>query len=299
MLYYVENTNLNLENTIFYTYWFDSTTMGLALAKSKYPKIRVVSRAHRADLYEDAHIPPYIPFRQMNLERIDKVYAISNQGKNYISDRSRVPGDRIVTSRLGVDDPGFSTSYSRDGVLRIVSCSFLVPIKRVSLLSLGIRELADIRPDLRIEWNHLGDGPLKTELEAKARNLFNDSVKYHFYGRLPPGGIIKYYKDHNIDVFINVSKSEGIPVSIMEAQSCGIPVIATAVGGTSEIVNNENGILLNSNPTPIEIADALEKFSHSGEDILAKRKLSKFNWYSKYNAKINYNKFCDDLLTLQ
>lgn len=41
-----------------------------------------------------------------------------------------------------------------------------------------------------------------------------------------------------------MSDSEGIPVSIMEAMSFGIPVIARNVGGMSEIVNEENGLLL-------------------------------------------------------
>ena len=44
-----------------------------------------------------------------------------------------------------------------------------------------------------------------------------------------------------VDLFLTVSANEGIPVSIMEAQSFGIPVIATDVGGISEIVNNVNG----------------------------------------------------------
>lgn len=46
-------------------------------------------------------------------------------------------------------------------------------------------------------------------------------------------------------MFINVSSSEGLPVSIMEACSFGIPIIATNVGGTAEIVQaGVNGILL-------------------------------------------------------
>jgi len=43
---------------------------------------------------------------------------------------------------------------------------------------------------------------------------------------------------------MNLSETEGIPVSIMEAQSAGVPILATNLGGTSEIVNNENGFLV-------------------------------------------------------
>ena len=179
-----------------------------------------------------------------------------------------------------------------------MSCSFLVPVKRIGLLLKGIKIFAESRSNLPIEWNHLGDGPLRAQLEREARETMPSSVNFYFHGALANKDIINFYKKNPVDVFVNVSESEGIPVSIMEAHSCSIPVIATAVGGTSEIVNNENGFLLNNNPTPIEIADALEKFSHSSKDILAKRKICKFNWYSKYNANMNYNDFCDDLLML-
>ena len=61
-------------------------------------------------------------------------------------------------------------------------------------------------------------------------------------------------------MFINVSSTEGIPVSIMEAMSFGIPVIATAVGGTPEIVNNENGYLLSKDPSAKELAEVIQNF---------------------------------------
>lgn len=299
LLYFIENMNLDLENTIFYTYWFDPTTIGIILAKSQYPNIKSVTRAHGADLYEERHIPPYIPYRQIALNSIDQVHTISEHGQNYLRKRYRRYGRKDLTlSRLGVNNAGFDTAYSKDGIFRIASCSFLVPVKRISLLLKGIKIFSERRSNLPIAWNHLGDGPLRSQLEREARENMPPSVNCHFHGMLANKDVIKFYKNNSVDVFVNVSESEGIPVSIIEAQSCGIPVIATAVGGTSEIVNNENGILLNSNPSPVEIADAFEKFSQGGKDILTKRKCSKFNWYSKYNAQKNYNKFCDDLLTL-
>jgi len=49
---------------------------------------------------------------------------------------------------------------------------------------------------------------------------------------LPHNDVLNYYASNPVDVFINTSSSEGLPVSIMEAMSFGIPVIATNVGGT-------------------------------------------------------------------
>ena len=56
-----------------------------------------------------------------------------------------------------------------------------------------------------------------------------------------------------------MSETEGIPVSIMEAQSYGIPVIATNVGGTSEIVHDGiNGVLLSRNFDTADLLNAIE-----------------------------------------
>ncbi len=97
---------------------------------------------------------------------------------------------------------------------------------------------------------------------------------------------------------MNVSESEGVPVSIMEAQSFGIPVIATNVGGTPEIVNEENGHLLTANPTANEIASSFYDVAFNKEKWKNKRKLSHKNWEENFNAEKNYRAFADEILSL-
>ena len=98
--------------------------------------------------------------------------------------------------------------------------------------------------------------------------------------------VVGYMGNNPIDLFINVSSREGIPVSI-EAIAAGIPIIATDVGGCNEIVSNKNGILLNSDPSPEQISDAIT-------DILMKPdKLNKYQvgsldiWGKDFNIDSN------------
>ena len=86
--------------------------------------------------------------------------------------------------------------------------------------------------------------------------------------------IIDFYAKTPLDLFINVSESEGIPVSIMEAMSFGIPAIATNVGGTNEIVNQKNGYLIDSESTSEEISNYINNFL-----------------YIIKNVNINYKKY--------
>ena len=71
--------------------------------------------------------------------------------------------------------------------------------------------------------------------------------------------------------FINVSSSEGVPVSIMEAMTFVISVITTDLGGNTEIVNEQNGWLLPKEIYPISIKELLlSVFSMNQSEISRK-----------------------------
>lgn len=101
------------------------------------------------------------------------------------------------------------------------------------------------------KWFFYGSGPLLNELQGKVKDLKLNNHCY-FPGNIDHQELLNKYKNHDVDIVISSSISvpdifEGIPVSLMEAMSYEIPVIATDSGGTKELVNNESGILVNQN----------------------------------------------------
>jgi len=101
--------------------------------------------------------------------------------------------------------------------------------------------------------------------------------------------IFSFYRNQAVTWFVNVSESEGIPVSIMEAMSFGIPVIATNVGGSSEIVrNNKNGYLLEKE---FKIATLLECILDRQKEYIIKRQEAHRTWREQYQAETNYREF--------
>jgi colanic acid/amylovoran biosynthesis glycosyltransferase len=285
--------------TILYTYWLNGCTIGIALAKARNPGIKLVSRAHRGDLYEEIRDPPYLPCRGLMLRNIDRLFLISEDGRKYISERFPRFVDKYTVSRLGVPDPGFITPPSDDEVFRIVSCSYLIPVKRINLLIEGLREIGESRPNRHFKWIHIGYGPLESSLKKYASAILPPNTEHQFLGYLPYGGVMEWYRENPVDVFVNVSGSEGIPVSIMEAQSCGIPAIATGVGGTPEIVSEENGMLLDTDPKPQDIAETVLTMMDDPESAMKKRVKSKENWSKNYNSDINFAQFALTLRSLR
>ena len=288
---FIKTKNIDLENTIFYTYWFNHISAGIGLTRKMYPRIKIVSRAHNADLYEERYQPAYIPCRHETLSALDKLFLISENGRDYLFRRYPLFAGKYEVSRLGVEDAGFLSECQKDGIFRILSCSFITAVKRPDLLLTGMRELALLRPRQKFEWYHIGDGPLRPYIEELAKKILPGNIEFHCLGRLPNNKAILFYKNNAVDVFVNVSSFEGIPVSIMEAQNCAIPVIAAGVGGTPEIVSDKVGVLLGSNPQPEEIAEAICSLLDNPELAKEKRNASRINWESNFCADKNYADF--------
>lgn len=290
-----EQEEIQIQNTLFYTYWLRGQALGVALFVKDTTEAKFISRAHGGDIYEERHHPPYLPFRREILQSIDCVFTVSEDGSRYLQEKYPCAEGKVVVSRLGVNDPGFLTRPSDDGVYRIVSCSSLIPVKRLKLLISGIKLFALENPTRQIEWHHMGSGPLFVETGEYAGRILPDNVKWSLPGQLSNKAVLEYYNQYPVDVFVNVSSSEGVPVSIMEAQSCGIPVIAAAVGGIPEIVTDENGVLLGFNPESKEIADALTELE---KGAVSKRRASKSYWSDRYDAKMTYRIFIDQIENL-
>ena len=283
-------------DVICYTYWFTEVTTGLAWVKHELPALRLISRAHGYDLYEELYKP--WPLRPFSISLLDGLFADSDIGTAYLAEKYPQFKERYKTALLGVPEPGGVSQPSTDGVLRIASCSMINPIKRIDLLFAGILAAARKRKDQRIEWTHFGGAERQRFTERVAKE-FPSNAKGSFPGYQTQRHLIQTYLNAPVDVFVNVSSTEGTPVSIMEAVSCGIPVLATAVGGNVEIVQERNGYLLSENPTPDEIADALLIVCDNREEILKKRKGSRAVWQERYNETTNFEAFAQALVEIR
>jgi glycosyltransferase involved in cell wall biosynthesis len=295
---FVRRHQLEDSPTILYTYWLDYISGGLLVARKLRRGTIVVSRAHGFDLYEHRHHPAYLPCHATLVNQLDRIYLISEHGRAYLRDRQPEAADCLAVSRLGTRDPGFLSTPSADGVFRVASCSALVKVKRVDLLVEGLAMAARSRSTRKIDWIHFGDGPLRTDIEAMVARIAPKNFRWHFAGQVPNSDVFRSYQERPTDLFANTSESEGLPVSIMEAQSCGIPSMAPAVGGVPEIVSADNGFLLNAPASPRRICDALTTMLDSPEALCEKRHRSRADWQKRFDSGRNFSAFAKQLRAL-
>jgi colanic acid/amylovoran biosynthesis glycosyltransferase len=286
------------EIDLVYFYWMVPEALGaISFRESSRRAFSIVSRVHSGDLYLDLRIGRYIGLRDSIAAGVDEIYCISDYAKSYLTSKYPPVIDRVRVARLGVDDPGYLNVQPADAQLSIVSCSFVVPEKRVHLIVEALKFLLDRDPGLRIKWTHIGTGPLFEQLRASVDEKIRGRALVVFTGLLAQHQVMKLYREERFDVIVNVSDSEGIPVSLMEASSAGIPMIATDVGGNSEIVNAGNGILIAADADIATIAAALMHFADKPRASIYRTKARSY-WQEKFNASRNYDEFGQELARL-
>lgn len=282
------------EREVFYSYWLSYVPIAFSLYKLKEPQTRniFVARGHGSDIYASA-VGVHYPFRNLIFKWLDGISVISAYGKEFLEEKYPESRGKIHLSRLGVFD-NYQKKNSTDDY-RIVSCSSIISLKRVPLLFKSISSYADANPDKKIEWTHIGDGPMMGKLVEEIKANKRDNLECVLKGTLTNEEIMKLYKDTPYKCFVLLSTTEGIPVSIMEAIASGIPVIATNVGGVREIVNAQTGRLLDKDFTQ-------EAFDMALNDIYVNNACyseSAYEYFSNnYNAISNFGDFYDNYLNM-
>ena len=110
--------------------------------------------------------------------------------------------------------------------------------KRIDLLLDATPEILRRVPDARVAV--VGNGPLAESLRRQAERLgLNTEPRFRFIPFVRPAA--RYLR--SLDVFVLPSDWESLPIALLEALACGVPQVATDVGGTSEAVTPDTGIL--------------------------------------------------------
>ncbi len=292
---------------ILYSYWLtDTAFLGYRLLRRFHllGKKVFVSRAHGYDLYKERNHDLEFPFRTQIFDSLTKIYPCSKQGEDYLKQEYAFGKDKYVTKYLGTigeNEDERTHKKCSENFFVLVTCSNIIPLKRLHRLAEALYEIEKQHPDIakNMQWFCFGDGESERKLkEYCSANL--RCVNVQFKGRKTNKEIVEFYQSEHVDIFINVSETEGLPVAIMEAMAHRIPVIATDVGGTSEIVKNqENGILLEKNFENSQLVKAIFEFINM--PLSEKNSFSQkayYTWKSKFDCNINYNKFYDEIKKL-
>jgi len=236
----------------------------------------------------DAHIYMYMPIRaltiQESLSHADYLIPRSYKLGSILSDKGISPSI-IHPIYNGVDKSMFHTSYKSS-----VQVELGLDTKKRYLLYVGnfyivknpqllVKSFNECVSSSQVQDLHLllvGEGNLKEELDQLVLEM-GISKNITFLGRKTSSDVAKYMQAS--DLLCIPSFNEGLPNVLLEALSCGLPVVSTNVGGISEVLfNSRCGTLVNSFDTKAYSEAILSRLSQKADTDFIAGFSEQFSW---------------------
>ena len=219
--------------------------------------------------------------RSFSIKKSDIVVTPSKHLKNFILNLGFKNKIEIINN--GVFIPEENTNIFTNDQINITIVSRLVSHKNIKKI---IRAISDLNNPL-IYLNIIGDGPELNQLQ-KISLESNNKDNIIFHGKLNRDDINHIFLKS--DIYIQASNYEGLPHSLLEAMSYGIPVLCTPVGECKEILGNEDrGYILD---LPVSKNNIKSKISQIiGEKDIANKKGERGKDFinEKYNLTNSFN----------
>ncbi len=275
---------------IFSTWAYPDSFAGILL--SKMLKKPIIVKVHGTDINEYTQYWSRKKIIAFTLNNSDRVISVSKALRDRMIEIGVKP-EKIKVLYNGIDGELFKplNKFTIRNELKIDKnrkvILFVGNLKPVKGLAYLLEAFTDIIKKERqdIEMIIIGEGELRKELEEKIKKYGIQNFVY-ILGTKPHHEITKWM--NACDILCLPSLSEGVPNVILEALACGIPVVASNVGGIPEIINcSDYGILVepgNSHKLKQALLECLDKI-WDRELIHAYSK--KFSWLNNANELYN------------
>lgn len=216
----------------------------------------------------------------------DRVFPIAQRWLNRLRDEYGIPENSLRLNRLFVD-----TRVYRPAPLRVLSVGRFTERKGFHLLMDAAQQLSD----LDIAFIFVGFGPLNLRAMAEQKGIADRVI---VYDKMDQKQLRMIYQSVDIYCLPSITTreegAEGIPVVLMEAMACGLPVVATRCGAVDELVEE----ILVDEGSPEQLASAIRQLA--GDPALRRRQGEKNRKIvqEKYSIS-NVERFAAELVLLQ
>jgi colanic acid/amylovoran biosynthesis glycosyltransferase len=235
---------------IFYSYWANHTLLSFYFLKKKNNIFHCFARTLGSDLNGFIPKDDFVAFKKLKFKMLDFLIILNEGQRKKLKKEKLINDEKIIKCYQGVNLQTFDKIQNSDMTIHILSCGQLVHIKNTLEIINFIEKFNQLAKDYKIIYTCIGSGPELIKVK-KAAQLKLKYIKFNLIEKVP--NLIEFIKNNKIDFYINLSLSEGMSFAVMEAMSLGIPIICSNIPGNTEIINNQNGYVLNSlNSSKIE-----------------------------------------------
>ena len=237
---------------LIYSHYLLNSYAALRL-KKKY-NLPLVAIEHWSEVNKDV-LKSYVKYSGDKVYSIaDKVIAVSDSLKSMLNKHFHV--DALVVHNLVGEGFDYNPTSQRS-TFNFVTVGSLFHVKGYDILIDAFAKIASVNNNFRL--TIVGDGnqrPLLQQLITK----HNLQSKVSLVGRKSRAEVADILL--NSDVYVSSSRNENFSVSVLEALSIGLPVVATICGGIRECINDSNGLLVPTENVD-RLSDAMLKISQN------------------------------------
>lgn len=238
---------------------------------------RIIVNPHGLEAYQTISLKDYltgIPFRLIFNHLFRNSRNVVSLGGRLTGILNRVAGKkRVVVLPNAVNVPARGVRNYDSSPLQFLFVGRFALNKGINILAEAVKELNDEGYSGKLTFNLVGKGPLFEEYRKKY-NFGN----LHFLGFADDDKLNELYRTN--DVFVLPTLFEGMPTVVLEAMANGMPIIVTDVGATMEMVDRNNGFIIEKNDV-----QSLKKaiLNYHSMSVDARRSLSEYSYQKVSN----------------
>lgn len=283
--------------TVGYSYWGDTSAVALGYLKRIKPQIETVARFHGWDLYEERALEAYLPLRTATWRSLDFLVPISQHGVDYLKAKDGAGSPHnFRLAYLGVSKAKKFPEYTVDSCVQLISVINTSEVKRLDRL---ISVVNYLNTRINLKWTLVGIPHENLELLCSRMHV-RPIGNCYCPGVLSNEEVIRLYEEKSFDALLSLSDSEGVPFSMMEAMVHETPVLSTDVGGVSELVQQDRGLLFSVHDTDDSIATSIYNWLQRPlEDRISERKQARIFVEKHFLDETNFGNFASWLTSLK
>jgi glycosyltransferase involved in cell wall biosynthesis len=230
---------------------------------------------------------------KLAMQKIDRVVAVSEDIRQRVIHERNLSPEKVLTIHYGVDLEKFAPedqTLTRGDIGVTNDHLVLGTVARFDYPK-GHKYLIDAAPEIVRQFPNarfvfVGDGPLRNEVEQQINQLGLNSYFVLLGFRRDVKQLLGVF-----DLFILPSLSEGLPNAVLEAMACSNPVVATAVNGVVEVVEDGKTGFLVPPADPARMADAVIKMLGSPENLKVMGKYGRERVATHFSVEQQISKF--------
>ena len=263
------NKNISQE-LYYYSFWSNHTLLAFYLLKKKKKIKKCFARTLGSDLNGFIPNDTFVPFKKYKFKYLDFILILNEGQRSKLTNEKLIDKDKILKCYQGIKIQNFCTTNNKEYNLHIVSCGSLIHVKNTLKILNFIYLLKTKLKKHKIIYTSIGDGYQKNDVKKFVEKKLND-VEVNIIDRIP--NFFDFLEKNRVDFFINLSLSEGMSFALMEALSCSIPVVCSNIPGNMEVINENNGYIIDLNEEDKSFDKIIDqiKFDLENKDYIEKK----------------------------